>query len=415
MAFARALARVEELTGRAFDPRPTLVVRTREEWVAQVRSWHAPPVDGDEDGDGSDEDDESGDGEAAPSDPYGVLFVTLGIVPARDAEQRSMAAVMEHNQGYYDRDAHEVTFITDAPRARRDAALGHALIHALQTQTAPFYVVEDDTGRADDVRWAYVAAAEAEGVLADLAWPAATLDPATLAPEVERLPVRLGLPAIEAEPYALRWTYWSYVAGCRLGLARLRALADAGEATTIATLGASLRKRPPVSTEQVHHPERGDAPRAVFAPDLAAVIDDGTLTLVMRSVLGEWTLADWVRAVDATAAPGGEPAAPERLGGGLPDDLRWGGDLVQAYHDGERWAVIVWTEWDDEASARRFEAILGGADAVRGVRSGRRVVASCGPDVHPSREALAAALASVESVPFASLTELERIVADRED
>ena len=91
-----------------------------------------------------------------------------------------------------------------------------------------------------------------------------------------------------------------------------------------------------------------------------------------------------------------------KVDGGLPDDLRWGGDLAQVYRKGERRTVVVWTVWDDEASARNFER------RVRGVklRSGKRVAVAFGG----STELLSAGLSKLRAVPFRTVEELEEAI-----
>ncbi len=320
-----------------------------------------------------------------------ALWKALGIVPATDDSRHENFVMMRGNQGYVEPGGKRVYYFTDTPARLRRPALRHALVHALQYQRAPLYNFGDRSGGLlDDVAWARDAAAESEAVLYELAWPGDSLE--GLSEKVERLAVEL--PKGSARPYAVRGAYFSYIAGARYLLARargsLRAAVDALYAT------------PPMSTEQILHPDRDDAPIAVVAPDLSARLGDGW-RLVIQTVLGEWTVTDWMRGLDS------KPLSPaDAIGGGLPETLRWGGDLAQIYRRGDEWRCLIWIEWDDEASAARFEGMLQGSAAC--VRAGRRLAAGIGG---VSSEALEAGLSQVRTFPFRSPDELRERLKGR--
>lgn len=323
-------------------------------------------------------------------DGLDALWKALGIVPARDDSRHESFVMMRGNQGYVEPGGKRVYYFTDTPPRFRRRALGHALVHALQYQRAPLYNFGDRSGGfLDDVAWARDASAESEAVLYELAWPGDSLE--GLAEKVERLAAEL--PKESTKPYAVRGAYFSYIAGARYLLAKargsLRAAVDA------------LYASPPMSTEQILHPDRDDAPIAVVAPDLSARLGDGW-RLVVQTVLGEWTVTDWVRALDP------RPLAPaDAIGGGLPETLRWGGDLAQVYRRGDEWRCLIWIEWDDEASAARFEGMLQGSAAC--VLAGRRLAAGIGG---VSVETLEESLRQVRTFRFRSPEEFrERLKA----
>ena len=267
-------------------------------------------------------------------------------------------------------------------------------MHAVQARHSELYhPLPALDGYIDDVSWARAAAREGEAVLHELSWPTGSLD--GMPDKIEELPGRLDIEG--CEPYAVRWTYHPYVAGARYLLARakggLRAACD------------TLYCDPPVSTEQVLHPERNDPPLVVIAPDLSKRLG-ANWELGARTVLGEWTIADWVWALRPDAAP--KPLSTEQIGGGLPDELRWGGDQAQVYQDGERFLVVVWTVWDDEASAVRFRKLLRGLTSVR---AGSRVAVLCGP-TKVDRGLLTEGLRDVRTRAFRSVEQLERILEE---
>ena len=294
-AFERAYERVRSMRGVEFE-KPELRVVSREEWIRSL------PV-------------------AKPVPGYQHLWEALGIVPKNETSVGGFRSVEQRFRGSYDVGQHAVTYITDTPKRHRDSQLVHALLHAAQRDVGPLYDAPYADGYGTDVRWAHAAAREGEAILYELE-AGGTLEFDKTGPS-----------------YAVRWAYFGYVAGPAYVRARRKG--------SLAETCDALWQAPPMSTEQVLHPERRDPPIAVIAPDLS--VDLGSdMTLGVTTVLGEWTIADWL--------------GNRRIGGGLPDDLRWGGDVVQVYRrlHSAGFIVIVWTVWDDEASARRFETRVGG-------------------------------------------------------
>lgn len=101
---------------------------------------------------------------------------------------------------------------------------------------------------------------------------------------------------------------------------------------------------PPVSTEQILHPERypDDRPVSIDAPDLASALGDGWRQLD-QDVLGEWfthlTLVQLISAEESRAAAAG-----------------WGGDYYVALYqdDLEEGALVLLSSWDSVSDAHEF-------------------------------------------------------------
>ncbi|MCZ6785780.1 MAG: hypothetical protein O7E54_01315 [Planctomycetota bacterium] len=358
-AFPEVSARVEALRGLKLDPKPEFRVWTREEWISSVRAEAK-----------------------APAGDYDFLWKTLGIVPEGEDFLAADRRLKERFRGYYDIADDVLSYMADTPKAAREAQLAHSLIHVLQAQHSSLFELpsdEETAGYLDDVSWAWTAAREGEAVLYELAWPGDSVDGARK--KIETLLGRYAIP--DAPRYAVRWAYFAHVAGARYLLARskdgLRAASDA------------LHTSPPMSTEQVLHPERGDPPLVVVPPELKG------WRRTVRTVLGEWTLADWLQ------------TAGDDIGGGLPDDLRWGGDLTCVYRKGEDACVVAWTVWDDEPSAERFMKRV--ADSGIVARRGKRVVVALGPAKGAVRPLLSFGLRTLRATPFRNLDELEDVVA----
>jgi hypothetical protein len=106
---------------------------------------------------------------------------------------------------------------------------------------------------------------------------------------------------------------------------------------------------PPLSTEQVLHPERyGDAsevPAAVVVPDLSATLGEGWSALP-ADTMGEFVMGLYLSAHLPSAT------AWEAADG-------WAGDTLATWRHGDgRW-VLVWRSlWDDSAQAGAFERAL---------------------------------------------------------
>jgi hypothetical protein len=121
----------------------------------------------------------------------------------------------------------------------------------------------------------------------------------------------------------------------------------------------AMFESPPVSTEQILHPEKYDAgelPVAVTFPgDLTARLGSGW-TSTLEDTLGEFQLAIWLR----DAAGVGEAASAQAAAG-------WGGDrLVMLEGPDGAWAVVLDTAWDDDTEAEAFAAAA--APSIAGYR-----------------------------------------------
>jgi hypothetical protein len=120
----------------------------------------------------------------------------------------------------------------------------------------------------------------------------------------------------------------------------------------------ALFAAPPVSTEQVLHPEKlaaREAPVPVTLPaDLASKIGPGW-TADPDDTIGEFQLREWLTALGVAQAQAGTAAAG------------WGGDRV-GYVMGPdgRWLLMLVTAWDTPADAAEFQAAADTALATAG-------------------------------------------------
>jgi hypothetical protein len=150
-------------------------------------------------------------------------------------------------------------------------------------------------------------------------------------------------------------------------------------------------KDPPLSSEQLIHPEkywteRRDLPRTVTVPDLSTILGRGW-TLGVAGTLGELTLALMTdpKPLDVTS-----PAALEAARWTTPAASGWGGDLYHHYVNGTRNVTVLATVWDAAADAAEFDKALA-ATGRRTWRKGDTVVVVAG-DAADRQQALAVAV-----------------------
>jgi hypothetical protein len=127
---------------------------------------------------------------------------------------------------------------------------------------------------------------------------------------------------------------------------------------------------PPVSTEQILHPESypDGTPVDVDLPDVAAMLGNGW-SQRYEQTLGEMQIGVWV--ADGRAGRALFPGLPAQLPRAAAA-AGWGGDrLVSIDGPGGNWAVVWQTDWDTQADADEFrdaadDAVedLAGAHAV---------------------------------------------------
>ena len=117
---------------------------------------------------------------------------------------------------------------------------------------------------------------------------------------------------------------------------------------------------PPVSWEQVLHPEKywdeeaRDLPRPVAVPDLSPTLGQGW------ALQGEGGLGEMILAI--LTDPGAEALDPTSF----QDPQRWtnagaagwGGDRWQLYRRGDDTVTVLATLWDSDRDAREFRAAL---------------------------------------------------------
>jgi hypothetical protein len=290
-----------------------------------------------------------------------TIYVALGLLPADlDIRKLLLRLMGEQIVGYYDVEAHHLVVREDVMRAfggssakqtvdlaEARVVLVHELVHALQDQHLGLSE-HIDQKRDSDAENAFRALIEGDATLAMIAF----------ALESEALP----LAELTRNPARVRnlsdLVRGSPLAGSELGTAppivRVPLLSAYVDGLTFAAnlhgdggWGRLDRAHadPPVSTEQVLHPERfarREAPERPRLPGARDALGRG-YRLLHEDTLGELEMSVYF-------GLGSPEAQAQRAGEG------WGGDRLYAFGAANGKTAVLWlTSWDDEAQAIEAE------------------------------------------------------------
>jgi hypothetical protein len=336
---ATVARRVERIRGLRFDstPRPKTVTaaQARREGLADLdRSYPAAERFADEE-----------------------LYKLLGLLSPRDDLRRISASVFgEQVAGYYDPRSGALRIVDGGAPPNRvvdETTIAHELTHALEDQR--FDLDLDDAATSGYEALGYLAMVEgtATGLMQEYQRrhfrPEDALGGAAAsafgAPSTASLP-----------PFVLAQLLFPYLDGERF-IARL--YATGGD--TWRLVDVALRDRPPVSSEQILHPEKYlevEQPETVRLRSVRGVLGPGWRRLT-AGTFGEWQTREWL------ARAGGSEASAAAAG--------WGGDRYELWRRGPagdrgceapcraRDALVLRWHWDTARDAAEFRAALDGA------------------------------------------------------
>ncbi|MFW6066886.1 MAG: hypothetical protein ACOC97_00995 [Myxococcota bacterium] len=288
-----------------------------------------------------------------------VVYSALGLIdPETDLRALIERLASEQVVGYYDPKKSRLVVRDDVMKNGADAGdeaaavLVHELVHALQDQRLGLgetYDLERDT----DAQNAFDAVVEGDATLAMLghvlSQQGAPLDlvtrkPVLLGQVLDQAPLH-GM-ELESAPPIVRVTL---VAPYIKGLLLVATLHGRGGWEAVNEAHAE----PPVSTEQVLHPEKylaGEAPEPVELPELAELREAG-LEPFEEDTLGELEIGVYFAQHRA------------ELDSDAPAAAGWAGDRLRVYQAEDGSTAVVWfTLWDDEREAREA---MDAAQAVR--------------------------------------------------
>jgi hypothetical protein len=315
------------------------------------------------------------------------IYEALGFLDA-GASLRALYLELQGSQviGYYDPTAKQLFIVSSAgvPGPTERLTYAHEFTHELQDRHFDIGRLGlDKVDQETDRGLAVLSLVEGDAVSAQTAWMTANLTPA----ELGQVAAEASDPAVLATlakmpPILLETSLFPYQGGAAF-VSSLQASGGYG------AVNAAFSK-PPVSTEQILHPEKyaaGEGPLDLQLPaDLAARFGPGW-SVAARDTMGELQLRVWLRQ------------------GGLPGDVArtaadgWGADRL-ALLDGPGGAsvLVLVTAWDTRADADAFaaaaqQAIVGLGKDGRAVQNGSRVVIGLRTGGSPDDAALAAILA----------------------
>lgn len=268
------------------------------------------------------------------------ILILLGLLPS-GADLRELAGSVfgEEVAGYYDERTGRMTIVEGATRGGDEAelTLAHELVHALEDQH--FGLGSDDAG-LDDERSARVALFEGTATVAMIDYAVRYLAPGPVA----RRDLLRGFDLVnlfgadtDLPPYLERSLVFPYAEGARF----VDAIGTWGPANR------ALRGEPPVSTEQVLHPEKyraGERPLPVAMPRPSGP----GWQREAHGTIGEFDTAELIRSSDS-------PLRAERAAAG------WGGGSYVLW-ESERvqpsWRLELAWRWDTRRDAAEFVAAL---------------------------------------------------------
>ena len=302
-----------------------------------------------------------------------AAYTQLGLLPAGSDVESTLYSVLEEQAGgYYDPESDTFFVLGDMPRSIAPVLMVHELTHALDDQYFGIDGMFEKAMKDNDASAMVGAVVEGSGTLVMTRYLLGELQAGRMSPDV--LTDLAGTDAGRAEklmasPQVLqRGLIAPYVLGQTFILHG--DLLRAALPTPVADIDR-LFADPPVSTEQLLHPEKywdpakKDLPRPVALPDGAAILGEGW-TMQGEGRLGELTLAVLAGAepVDFKSV---EAAMPARWTNAAASG--WGGDAWRLYarangQGSTQRVTLLTTLWDTPADAEEFEAALAKADGT---------------------------------------------------
>jgi hypothetical protein len=270
----------------------------------------------------------------------GRAWVTMGLLPVgTDLREAFLSYYTTQVIGYYDTLSHRLVIIgAGALTPYQRMTLSHELTHALDDQYFDLGRLDVLTLTCQDERaTALSSLAEGDAVETSIEWAQRNLSSA----EQSQLQQEAGAfppPPSTIPPFVLRFQQFPYPNGERF----VQALQARGGEHAVDEAFA----RPPVSTEQILHPDRypSDLPVDVHVPDLAAALGPGWKASDQMDV-GEGFLRLMLELrLPSTQA---DPAA-----------AGWDGGRYLAWSDGTSEALVMDTVWDTDGDATEFVGAL---------------------------------------------------------
>ena len=270
-------------------------------------------------------------------------LIALGLLPPGSSLRDITLDLQGSNvAGYYSPDKDELFVVSrsGALGPAEEVTYAHEFTHQLQDQHFDLDKLAVDAVNESDRALAQIALVEGDAVSVQNQWTIANLTPEEMGQLLQASLDPEALAALQRAPAYLRETsLFPYLSGNPF-VESLIATGGYG------VVNAAFAK-PPVSTEQILHPEKyvaGEAPRVVKIPTLFDPGLPAGWKALGEDTLGEFILRLWliqggVAATQATTAAAG-----------------WGGDRLEPYQSPHGTSLLVVTEWDGLLDAAEFAA-----------------------------------------------------------
>jgi hypothetical protein len=289
----------------------------------------------------------------------GRAWAAMGLIPpGTNLPQTIIDMNASDVVGFYEPSTRRLVFVgSSAPSLLDRYILSHELTHALDDQHFDLMLLDRLSAACrDEEADAFQALAEGNATAVSAAWVTRYL---SVADQI-RLGFQSGFQGAGGDEggaprFVSELALFPYLSG--------ETFVEALEARGGEAMVDGAFEHPPVSTEQILHPDRypGDVPKAVRVPNLAGRLGSGWRRLdsgdageeFLRAMLGLR-----LREGDADAAAAG-----------------WGGGRYTAWTNGADAAVLLATRWDTAADGADFQAAL-----ARWVGSGTNAAVMTGGD-----------------------------------
>jgi hypothetical protein len=262
-------------------------------------------------------------------------WATIGVIP-RGTDLYKAVVDFDASQvlGFYDPQGRRLVFIgSSAPGPFQRFTLSHELTHALDDQRFDLTHLDKLQNCRDDEQGAYIALAEGDAVVTSVLWARQNLSAQELV-QVEQAASSGPSPPASVPAFLINLMDFPYEAGPTF----IESLLQQGGTKAI----DEAFRHPPVSTEQVMHPDRypSDRPVVVEVPNVGSKLGPRWKEIEIEQVGEEWLqllLALHLSRFDAAA-----------------DSDHWGGGQYRAWSDGAHAVVVMDTVWDNQQAAARF-------------------------------------------------------------
>ncbi|HEX8230531.1 MAG TPA: hypothetical protein VF826_14630 [Chloroflexia bacterium] len=265
-----------------------------------------------------------------------------------DLEKKAVEVHTEGILGFYSPDTNQLFVLGEADNMDPDtrATLAHEFTHALQDQHFDLVRLIQQFSHDSDRRLAMRALVEGDATMSDLLYTYYHEQIDYSKQEKESVAVSNAQEQSSEEEdmegmYVARTIYFPYIQGSDF----VYELTKVGGYSTI----NQTFQDPPVSSEQIMHPEKylqtpHDIPMHVALPPLTGTLGTGW-TFKREDTAGEWEL---LMVLDETKASNSEKAA-----------AGWGGAKYGFYTKGENDGLLfLHTRWDTAVDADEFEAAV---------------------------------------------------------